>query len=130
MALYHVLRTAEGPPRHGRSRRFATVVVVAFVIAIAVPLAATSGKIASDTRNVSRVNAVAVRWAEPAGWRVDTTEAGADAIVVHASARHRRRLRPSSAPISTPPVSRASTSALNSSPRRQSTCRGTSVTGG
>jgi uncharacterized hydrophobic protein (TIGR00271 family) len=85
MALYHVLRTSERSGTSKLSRRLSPLVVVLFVLAIALPLAESSRRIADDAIHVSRVNTVAERWAKPAGWRIDTTESSSDGIIVRAS---------------------------------------------
>jgi uncharacterized hydrophobic protein (TIGR00271 family) len=83
MALYRVMHTAG--PGQGMNRRLPPVIVVGFVLAITVPLVASSRQIATDTLDTTRVNTVAVGWARHAGWRIDKTESGADAIIVRAS---------------------------------------------
>jgi len=85
MAVYRVRQTAGRTDERRRSGRLSLVVVVAFVIAIAVPLAASSRGIANDASHASRVNGVAVGWAQRAGWRIDSVEPISDAIVVHAA---------------------------------------------
>jgi uncharacterized hydrophobic protein (TIGR00271 family) len=83
MALYRVRRGDRNAAGEKRGGRLSTVVVVAFVVAIAVPLSATSRAITSETLDATHVRPVAQRWAESAGWSVSTVEAGSDGIVVH-----------------------------------------------
>ncbi len=86
MALYHVRKTAIRASHETVARRpFSILVVVAFVIALVVPLAASSEKITSEALNVSAVTDIARVWAEPSGWRIVDVEAAPDGIVVHAA---------------------------------------------
>jgi uncharacterized hydrophobic protein (TIGR00271 family) len=83
MALYRVMRVAGSG--QGLNRRLPPAIVAVFVIAITLPLLASSRQIARDTRDATRVNTVANAWATRGGWRIDTTEPGLGAIVVRAS---------------------------------------------
>jgi uncharacterized hydrophobic protein (TIGR00271 family) len=85
MALYRVRRTTRRADETARGGRLPTVAVVVFVFVLAVPLAVTSGAVTGEAVRASRVNTVAVRWAEPAGWRVDSVDPSAGAIVVRAA---------------------------------------------
>jgi uncharacterized hydrophobic protein (TIGR00271 family) len=86
MSLYRVGRTAgRAMTPNAKSHRLQLAIVIGFVIAIAVPLAASSRRIARDSTNVYDVNKVAASWAESAGWRIEATEPVAGAIVVRAA---------------------------------------------
>jgi len=85
MALYRVGRLALAPTGLSvRQQHVATVVVVAFVIIVALPLAASTKQSVSESLTRSQVTSVAEDWATPR-WEitgVDTTDRG---IVVRAS---------------------------------------------
>jgi uncharacterized hydrophobic protein (TIGR00271 family) len=84
MGLYRVRRT-ENLTDKARSGRLSLVVVLAFVALIAVPLAATSQRIAKETVDASKVQTVATAWAEPAGWRIADVQPQGGSIVVQAA---------------------------------------------
>jgi uncharacterized hydrophobic protein (TIGR00271 family) len=84
MGLYRVRRT-ENLSIKARSGRFSLAVVLVFVIAIAVPLAATSRTVTRETIDASRVQTVATRWAAPSGWTIDSVAPDAGGITVHAA---------------------------------------------
>jgi uncharacterized hydrophobic protein (TIGR00271 family) len=84
MALYRVRETdllVEKP----RGGRLSLIVVLAFVLAIAVPLAATSRTIANQTIGASKIRTVAVEWAKPAGWTIESVEANGGGYTIHAA---------------------------------------------
>jgi uncharacterized hydrophobic protein (TIGR00271 family) len=85
MALYRVGRVA-GRDTGGTVWNAASIaVVVAVVLALATPLAATSTRIALGFVASSDVSVVATDWAEPAGWRIDVVEPERGQIVVRAA---------------------------------------------
>jgi uncharacterized hydrophobic protein (TIGR00271 family) len=85
MALYRV-RSAAGRADSRSMRDTASVVlVVAFVLVIAVPLAATSGRIAQVTLTAGSVSQVAEAWAQPHGWRIDRVDLHLSEMIVRAA---------------------------------------------
>ena len=81
MALYRVHQVAmEG--RVGVHRRIGALTVVAFVLVLCVPLAASTARITADTLDRSNVTPVAERWAAASGWRVKTVDSTAAGIEV------------------------------------------------
>jgi uncharacterized hydrophobic protein (TIGR00271 family) len=83
MALYRVRRT-ERLTDEARGGRLSLVVVLGFVVAIAIPLAATSRTITRDAIDASRVQTVATQWATPAGWTINSVDPGSDGLTIHA----------------------------------------------
>jgi uncharacterized hydrophobic protein (TIGR00271 family) len=87
MALHGVHRfgdlvdTSAAP---GVSRRGAAAVIVVLVVAVIVPLSATSFVIARDRRATDRVRSLAEPWAAAAQWDVVNVDVRADVIVVRA----------------------------------------------
>jgi uncharacterized hydrophobic protein (TIGR00271 family) len=76
MTIYRVTGTAAAAADATRGDRHrALLVVAAFLVAIAVPLNISSGRIVSESLRQSEVEDVAVAWADPAGWRVSSVEA-------------------------------------------------------
>jgi uncharacterized hydrophobic protein (TIGR00271 family) len=80
MAIYRVRATAAlgSPPPRGHTR-LAVTLVVAFVIALAGPLAVDSEQVTSDQLTESDVTTVAGNWARHVGWQVvnvTTTQSG------------------------------------------------------
>ena len=84
MALYRV-READRLTEKARGGRLSLVVVLAFVLAIAVPLAATSRTIASQTIDASSVQTVATKWATPSGWTIQSVDPSSNGFTVHAA---------------------------------------------
>jgi uncharacterized hydrophobic protein (TIGR00271 family) len=85
MWLYRVHRAsvaAEPASPRRLSRGGATVLVIVFVAVLAVPLAASSARVAADAFQRQRVADVAREWAVPAGWDVVSVEPDADAVRV------------------------------------------------
>lgn len=82
MALYRVGR---GGGKLGGVTTPAAIAVVAFVLVLAVPLAASSAKLTRDAMRVRDVTRVAQAWAEPAGWRIDVVDTTNDGVVVRAA---------------------------------------------
>jgi uncharacterized hydrophobic protein (TIGR00271 family) len=80
MSLYRVRRVvAEGAPVRAYGSRAATVVVIAIVAALALPLSVTSQRVAEQALTRSEVADVARSWASDRGWEVlavDTDDAG------------------------------------------------------
>lgn len=88
MAIYHVRMTLRAGPDRPASRGWPSVLmIVAFVIALAVPLAATSRRISRDVLRAEDVNEVAGAWARPTGWTITAVEPASDAMVVRAAGR-------------------------------------------
>ena len=85
MSVYRVGRTAGRAAKRAKSHRLQLAVVIGFVIAIAIPLATSSRRIARDSTNLADVNSVAVEWAASEGWRIEATEPVPDAIVIRAA---------------------------------------------
>lgn len=84
MALYRVFAFTAGEPLRVH-RRLAVIVVIAFVVALAVPLAATTRAIVQDTLDRSDVEPVADRWAQAAGWQVTGVSTNEDGTEVTAT---------------------------------------------
>jgi uncharacterized hydrophobic protein (TIGR00271 family) len=85
MALYHVRATTLREPMRSRlDSRLATLVVVGAVVAIAVPLAATSRQLTSEELEKADVDAVAQAWATDRGWEVILVDSTEDGILVRA----------------------------------------------
>jgi uncharacterized hydrophobic protein (TIGR00271 family) len=85
MALYHVRATTlREPMRRRLDSRLATLVVVGAVVAIAVPLAATSRQLTSEELQKADVDAVAQAWATDRGWEVILVDSTEDGILVRA----------------------------------------------
>jgi uncharacterized hydrophobic protein (TIGR00271 family) len=85
MALYRVGRTPGSANARAGHRRVSVALVVIFTLVIAIPLAAASRSLTDETRDAAKVEKVAVRWAEPAGWHVDQVDPSSTRVVVHAS---------------------------------------------
>jgi hypothetical protein len=85
MALYRVGRLAGAPlGLSARQQRTAAVLVVAFVIAVALPLGASTKQSIAESLRRSDVTTVAEQWAKQRHWEivdVDNAEAG---VVVRA----------------------------------------------
>jgi uncharacterized hydrophobic protein (TIGR00271 family) len=85
MALYRVGAAARAVPRRARLQgHAATLVVVVVVVALAVPLAAASGRFANEERHRRDVGRVAEAWAKERGWSVVNVDAHRNGVVVHA----------------------------------------------
>jgi uncharacterized hydrophobic protein (TIGR00271 family) len=85
MALYRVRALAmQGPRSHRLSGRASTIVIVAAVVALAIPLAAASKRINSEQQNQSSVNSVAQRWAGERGWQIVDVDPENGGILVRA----------------------------------------------
>jgi uncharacterized hydrophobic protein (TIGR00271 family) len=82
MAIYGVHRQVLSSDRF--RRRNAVGVVVAFVVVVIVPLAASTAVIASDAQEVYQVTGVAERWASSGGWSIVSVDRGDDGITVRA----------------------------------------------
>lgn len=87
-ALYGVFRATSGAVGQGGEggrvvhRRRATLAIVGFLGAVAVPLLVGAVIVARDTSREADVADLADTWAEPAGWRVvDVTTSHADVVV-------------------------------------------------
>jgi uncharacterized hydrophobic protein (TIGR00271 family) len=85
MALYRVRRpAAEAAARSHVSSRGAAVVVTVSVLALCVPLAASTARISSETITTMDVTEVAEQWASAAGWEVLSVDLTEDFVVVRA----------------------------------------------
>jgi uncharacterized hydrophobic protein (TIGR00271 family) len=84
MALYRV-RETERLTEKARGGRLPLIVVLVFVLAIAVPLAATSRTIANQTIDASKVRTVATKWAKSSGWIIDSVDPDSGGYAVHAA---------------------------------------------
>ncbi len=84
MALYRV-RETERLTEKARGGRLSLIVVLAFVLATAIPLAATSRTIARQTIDASGIRTVAVTWAKPSGWTIDSVDPDAGGFAIHAA---------------------------------------------
>jgi uncharacterized hydrophobic protein (TIGR00271 family) len=85
MALYRVSRTAARTDAPSRvSPRAATVLVVACVVALSVPLAGSTARIVDERLRVADVDGVATAWAGARGWDVVAVEPRQGAFVVRA----------------------------------------------
>ncbi len=84
MSLYRV-RDADRLAEKARGGRLSLVVVGMFVLAIAIPLAATSRTIASQTIDASNVRTVATEWATPAGWTIESVVPNGNGYTVNAA---------------------------------------------
>jgi len=88
MALYRVHRRVTVTPE-GRERRVhrgrAVVVILAGLVVIAVPLAATSRSITIRTSTENAVTEVVTRWANDGGWDVGSVATRPDGVLVRAT---------------------------------------------
>jgi uncharacterized membrane protein len=85
MALYRVRRpSSEAPSRSRLSQRGAVVVVAGFVVALSIPLAASTARISSEALVTIDVTDVAEEWAGAAGWEVLSVAVDQDSVVVRA----------------------------------------------
>ncbi len=85
MALYHVRSAAAvADDASGADRNRALLLVVAFLVVIAIPLTASSGRIVAETLGQRAVEDVAGQWAEPAGWRLASVETDRAGVRVRA----------------------------------------------
>jgi uncharacterized hydrophobic protein (TIGR00271 family) len=88
MAVYRVRRTVIGVDAgSGLGHRATVFLVVAFVVMLTVPLAASSTKIATESRTTSEVTAVAQTWAHAAGWRVESVDHSGESVAVRVAGR-------------------------------------------
>ena len=85
MAIYRVHRQSaarsESPHKELRRSR-AVVAIVSGLVVIAIPLALTSARVASNTSNEAMVSDVATEWATKAGWDVASVATQPDGILV------------------------------------------------
>jgi uncharacterized hydrophobic protein (TIGR00271 family) len=85
MTLYRVGATASGAAdRGGASRRAGIIATVAAVIALGLPLAASSARIVVETVIARDVRATASSWAVSQGWEVVSVETRQGEVVVRA----------------------------------------------
>lgn len=85
MALYRVRTTAlESAERPPLGRRAAVLLIVAFVVVIAVPLAGSTARIVDERLTIASVSDVATAWADAAGWEVVTVTTRPEGVVVRA----------------------------------------------
>jgi uncharacterized hydrophobic protein (TIGR00271 family) len=86
MALYRVRVVAMREPAQSRlSSRAATVFVVAAVIALLIPLVATSQRITIEAVDLANVAPVAKTWAKKQGWEIVTVDSDAGGVLVRAT---------------------------------------------
>jgi uncharacterized hydrophobic protein (TIGR00271 family) len=84
MGLYHVFEVAANE-HPGVNRHVAAGVIAVFVVILIVPLALSSVKITQDTLDREHVAPVAEKWAQEAGWEVDSITSGEAGVDVVAS---------------------------------------------
>ncbi len=85
MALYRVGRLAGAPlGLSARQQRTATVLVVAFVVVVALPLGASTKQSISESLRRSDVTTVAEEWAKPRHWEIVNIDTAEHGIVVRA----------------------------------------------
>ena len=85
MALYRVGQRAGQPlGLSAGTQRLATLLVVAFVVLVAVPLGVSTKDSVADSLHRSDVTTVAKAWAKPAGWEVVTVDTDENGVVVRA----------------------------------------------
>lgn len=87
MGFYRVRATADRIATRPVGRWVSVVMVVAFVAALAVPLAATSRRITLETQNAADVNRVASQWARASGWTVVAVDPEQGKMLVRASGK-------------------------------------------
>ena len=85
MALYRARSAAGRADSRSMRDRASVLLVVVFVLAIAVPLVGSSGRIAQVTHTANRVSSVADAWARPAGWTIDSVDPHLSDVVVVAA---------------------------------------------
>ena len=85
MALYRVRTAAlESAVRPPLGRRAAVLVIVAFVVVIAVPLAGSTARIVDERLTIASVTDVATAWADGAGWEIVSVTTRPEGVVVRA----------------------------------------------
>lgn len=85
MALYRVRTAAlESAVRPPLGRRAAVAVIVAFVVAVAVPLAGSTTRIVDEWQTTASVTDVATTWADSAGWEIVSVSTRPEGVVVRA----------------------------------------------
>ena len=86
MAMYRVRSVAiRGPAPSRLSSRAATIFVVVAVIALLIPLAATSERITTEALDRANVAPVANTWAAKRGWEIVSVDAEAGGVLVRAT---------------------------------------------
>ena len=70
MRIYGVQRMDDDDLAPAFRRSSATVIVVALIVLVAVPLVANSARVDQTTVRNQHIEAVAEAWADPAGWSV------------------------------------------------------------
>jgi uncharacterized hydrophobic protein (TIGR00271 family) len=86
MALYgfhRLVDPAADPGRRTINRRNATLVIVAMVLAVSVPLAATSATVARDSSREARTLAAARSFGDAVGWRTGDATTRGGVVTVH-----------------------------------------------
>ncbi len=85
MGIYHVREASlAAPGRHRLNPRTGTIVAVAAVVALAVPLAAASKQISTDELRQSDVNTVAQAWAAGHNWQIIGIDSSGGDVIVRA----------------------------------------------
>ena len=85
MALYRVRPAAGRADSRSMRDRASVALVLVFVLVIAVPLLASSGRIAQITLTADTVTEVADAWAQPADWTVERVDQHLSELVVRAA---------------------------------------------
>ena len=86
MAIYRVRAVAvSSDARRQVGGRVATIVIVASIVLLAIPLAATSEQVTKDQLHTQDIEKAAKPWSKETGWQVVSVSATASGIVVHAT---------------------------------------------
>jgi hypothetical protein len=86
MALFGFFRQAAplaGPEERGVNRRNAVIIIAAMVVAVSVPLAATSLTLARDTSREAKTLAAAREFGDAVGWSTGNVTTRSGVVLVH-----------------------------------------------
>jgi uncharacterized hydrophobic protein (TIGR00271 family) len=86
MALYGFLRQAAppaGPERPAVNRRNAVIIIAAMVLAVSIPLTATSSTLARDTSREAKTLAAAREFGDAVGWSTGNVTTRGGVVLVH-----------------------------------------------
>jgi len=86
MVLYGFFRQATppaGPERPGVNRRNAVIIIAAMVVAVSIPLAATSVTLARDTSREAKTLAAAREFGDAVGWSTGNVTTRGGVVLVH-----------------------------------------------
>ena len=86
MAIYGIHRqvaTTAGPEQRTINRRNAIIAIAAMVVAVSIPLAATSATIVRDTQREARTLAAARSFGEAVGWNTGNVTTRDGVVIVH-----------------------------------------------